>query len=273
MNIDNSIPKVNDILEDALKIIRSTSTFIKEQIDQVTTEDIEEKDLNSLVSYVDKEAERLLVNGLSGLIQNAGFITEEDTVDQQAGKEYRWIIDPLDGTTNFLNQVPHFAISVALQKNEKTIIGIVKEVNSGEEWTAVENQGAYLNGKRINVSQKPYHSILVATGFPYSNDHDYDAYFHILKYWLTETRGMRRLGSAALDLCYVACGRFGAYYETTLNAWDVAAGALIVQEAGGIVCDFSKGENYLFGGEILATNSVVFNQVLQKIQSIIKQNK
>ena len=231
---------------------------------------LEEKELNSLVSYVDKQAEVQLVKGLSKLIPEAGFITEEDTIDQ-TGRVYTWIIDPLDGTTNFLNQVPHFAISVALQKNEQTILGIVKEVNSGEEWTAIKNKGAYLDGKKINVSQKPFHSILVATGFPYSNDHDYNSYFSILKYWLTETRGMRRLGSAALDLCYVACGRYGAYYETTLNAWDVAAGALIVEEAGGKVSDFSNGQDFLFGGEILASSPIVFDKVLQIIQSILKK--
>ena len=257
------------LLEEALQIIRTTSKFIKAEVDQVSSGDIEEKELNSLVSYVDKEAERQLVLGLRALIPEAGFITEEDTIDQ-TGREYTWIIDPLDGTTNFLHQVPHFAISVALQKNNQTIIGIVKEVNSGEEWTAIKNKGAHLNGKAINVSQKTFNSILVATGFPYSNTHDYDAYFNILKHWLTETRGMRRLGSAALDLCYVACGRYGAYYETTLNAWDVAAGALIVQEAGGKVSDFSTGQDYLFGGEILASSPIVYDKVLQIIQSILK---
>lgn len=262
---------IDNVLEEALQIIRTTSKFIKNEVEKVSSTDIEEKELNSLVSYVDKEAENQLVKGLSKLISDAGFITEEDTIDQ-TGKEYTWIIDPLDGTTNFLHQVPHFAISVALQKNEQTIVGIVKEVNSGEEWTAIKNKGAYLNGKKINVSQKPYHSILVATGFPYSNDHDYDAYFSILKHWLTETRGMRRLGSAALDLCYVACGRYGAYYETTLNAWDVAAGALIVQEAGGKVSDFSNNQNYLFGGEIVAASPVVYDEVLQIIQTILKKN-
>ncbi|CAG0909308.1 unnamed protein product, partial [Cyprideis torosa] len=161
-----------------------------------------------------KEAEDQLVHGLGKLLPDAGFLTEEDTKNK-LGREYTWIIDPLDGTTNFLNQVPHFSVSIALQKNNQTILGLVKEVNSGEEWTALKGEGAFLDG------------------FPYSNSHDYEAMFKVLKHWLTNTRGMRRLGSAALDLCYVACGRYGAFYETTLSAWDVAAGALIVQEAGG----------------------------------------
>lgn len=257
---------IDNLLADSLIVIRNTSDFIKSQVELVSTDDIEEKEMNSLVSYVDKEAENLLVKGLSELIPNCGFITEEDTIDQK-GKEFTWIIDPLDGTTNFLNQVPHFAVSVALQKNNVTILGVVKEVNSGEEWTAIKNKGAFLNAKKIEVNQKPFHEILVATGFPYSNDHNYEAYFNILKHWLTQTRGVRRFGSAALDLCYVACGRYGAYYEATLNAWDVAAGALIVEEAGGKVSDFSNANNYLFGGEILAANPIVFNKVIDIIQA------
>ncbi len=256
----------NNLLGEALKIIRSTSNFIKSQVDQVSSDDIEEKEINSLVSYVDKEAENQLVRELDKLLPDSGFITEEDTLDQ-TGKEYTWIIDPLDGTTNFLNQVPHFAISVALQKNGETVLGVVKEVNTGAEWTALKGRGAFLNNTKIGVSTKPFHEILVATGFPYSNDHDYIAYFDILKHWLTHTRGIRRLGSAALDLCYVACGRYGAYYESTLNVWDVAAGALIVEEAGGKVSDFSNGNNYLFGGEILAASPKVYSTVLKIIQS------
>lgn len=258
------------LLEDALPIIRSTSEFIKSQVNKVSSTDIEEKDLNSLVSYVDKKAELQLVEGLGKLFPSAGFITEEDTEDQVI-KEYTWIIDPLDGTTNFLNKVPHFAISVALQKGNQTVIGVVKEVNTGEEWTAIKSKGAFLNGKKIKVSVKSFHDILVATGFPYSNDHDYDAYFRVLKNWLTKTRGLRRWGSAALDLCYVACGRYGAYYEATLNAWDVAAGALIVQEAGGIVSDFSNDNNYIFGREIIAASPQVFDEVYQIIHNNLKK--
>lgn len=260
---------IAEILINSLEVIRSTSHFIQSHIDKVSSEDIEEKDLNSLVSYVDKEAENILVEGLNKLIPNAGFVTEEDTIDS-VDKEYTWIIDPLDGTTNFLNKVPHFAISVALQKNNATILGVVKEVNSGEEWTAIKDKGAFLNDNKISVSTKPFHAILVATGFPYSNDHDYDSYFGIMKHWLTHTRGIRRMGSAALDLCYVACGRFGAYYEATLNAWDVAAGALIVTEAGGKVSDFSGGEKYLYGKEILAASPQVYAEVSDVIQTNLR---
>lgn len=268
MNTAKSTTEYHDILKSAMPVIRSTSDFIASQLTQVSSEDIEEKELNSLVSYVDKEAEKLLVDGLSPIVPNSGFVTEEDTIDE-AGKEYTWIIDPLDGTTNFLHQVPHFGISVALQKDGHTVLGIVKEVNSGEEWTAIKDGGAMLNGRPIQVSGKTLNQILVATGFPYSNDHDYDAFFDILRHWLTQTRGMRRLGSAALDLCYVACGRYGAYYESTLNPWDVAAGALIVQEAGGIVSDYSGKEDYLYGGQIIGASPTVYDEVLAIIQGCL----
>ena len=256
---------IEGILVKALPVIRQTADFIKSQVDNVSSKDIEEKELNSLVSFVDKEAEKILVNGLESLIEDCGFLTEEDT-DDKSGKTYTWIIDPLDGTTNFLNKVPHFGVSVALQYKDEVVMGVVREVNSGEEWSALKGKGAYMDGSKIKVQQKPFHDILVATGFPYSNDHDYEAYFGILKEWLTNTRGMRRLGSAALDLCYVACGRYGAYYEVTLNAWDVAAGALIAKEAGGIVSDFSGKSNYLFGREIIAASPHVYEDVLRIIQ-------
>lgn len=265
MNTDNQTNDYELILNEVLVAARTTSRFIKSHVTKVSSQDIEEKELNSLVSYVDKEAENQLVEHLSHILPEAGFITEEETENQTAS-EYVWIIDPLDGTTNFLNQVPHFSISIALQRNKETVLGMVREVNSGEEWTAIKGKGAYLNGSAIEVDQKPFNSILVSTGFPYSNGHDYEAMFRVLKHWLTHTRGMRRLGSAALDLCYVACGRYGAFYETTLNAWDVAAGALIVAEAGGIVSDFSKADNYLYGGEIIASSPIVYDEIIGVIQ-------
>ena len=265
------MPDFTEVLNKALPAIRKASDFIKSQIDQVSSDDIEEKELNSLVSYVDKEAEKILVQGLDGLIPGSGFLTEEDTDDLTGGK-YTWIIDPLDGTTNFLNKVPHFGVSVALQHENDLVLGVVKEVNSGDEWTAVKGKGAYMNGTQTSVNSKPFYDILVATGFPYSNDHDYEAYFKILKEWLTRTRGLRRFGSAALDLCFVACGRYGAYYEATLNAWDVAAGTLIAQEAGAIVSDFSGKNDYLFGREIIAASPKVYDEVLNVIQNGLDLN-
>ncbi len=234
------------------KIVRKVGNFIKQETGKVTAEAIETKSLNSLVSYVDKTAEEQLVQGLNILLPNSTFLTEEETVEQKDG-EFRWIIDPLDGTTNFLHQLPFFSISVALQHHKQTILGIVLEINRDECFYAWKNGGAYLNNKKIKVNQtKTIGDSLIATGFPY---YDYDRiqpYLETLDYFMNSTRGIRRLGSAALDLAYVACGRFDAFYEYSLNAWDVAGGAFIVQEAGGSVVDFKGGDNHLFGKEIIA---------------------
>ncbi len=235
-------------------VVRSVGTFLKQELGKVSSAAIETKSLNSLVSYVDKMAEEQLVKGLGALIPEVTFLTEEETVEQKEGV-FQWIIDPLDGTTNFLHQLPFFSISVALQHHQTTVIGIVLEVNHDECFYAWKGGGAFLNDKKIHVSNsKALGDSLIATGFPY---YDYDRsrpFLETLDFFMKNTRGIRRLGSAALDLVYVACGRFDAFYEYSLNSWDVAGGAFIVLEAGGIVMDFKGGKDYLFGKEIIAVN-------------------
>lgn len=244
---------MENLLESVRKVALNAANYIKSQVGQVSLAQIEEKELNSLVSYVDKQAELLIVSELTPLVQGAGFITEEDTIDS-LGKDYQWVIDPLDGTTNFLMSVPHYCVSIALQYKGETIIGVVREVMSNQEFYAASGDGAYLNGEPIKVSKyNTFDQILVATGFPYRNNYKIEAYFDVIKEVLVTSRGMRRMGSAALDLCYVACGRFGCYYESLLNPWDIAAGALIVQEAGGVVSDFKGNDQYSSGKEILAS--------------------
>ena len=259
--------KLETICQKSCNVIKNVGVFLKQELGKVRTEAIETKSLNSLVSYVDKTAEVQLVEGLGALLPEATFLTEEETVEQKEG-EFRWIIDPLDGTTNFLHQLPFFSISVALQHHEQTILGIVLEVNRDECFYAWKNGGAFLNGKEIKVSTtKAIGDSLIATGFPY---YDYDrihAYLKTLDYFMNGTRGIRRLGSAALDLVYVACGRFDAFYEYSLNAWDVAGGAFIVQEAGGIVVDFKGGNDYLFGKEIIAVNPNIHPAFFKPIHS------
>ncbi|GJM34872.1 MAG: inositol monophosphatase [Saprospiraceae bacterium] len=238
----------------ALPIILKTGEFIHSEMPKVTREDIITKSLNSLVSYVDRTAEEQLVEGLGKLLPQATFLTEEETITTQHS-DLQWIIDPLDGTTNFLHQLPVFSVSVALQHQNKTVLGFVYEVNRDECFYAWNGGGAFCNKKPIRVSPNSQLSdSLIATGFPY---HDYgkmQAYLQVLAEFMRRTRGIRRFGSAAVDLAYVACGRFDGFFEYSLNAWDVAAGAFIVQEAGGLVTDFSGGTDYLFGGEIIASS-------------------
>jgi myo-inositol-1(or 4)-monophosphatase len=196
---------------------------------------------------------------------DAGFITEEGTSSKE-GEEYNWIIDPLDGTTNFVHGIPTYSVSVALQKNDEIILGIVYEINHDECFHAVAGGPAYVNEQKIEVSQDVNLSAsLIATGFPYNNFDKVDGYLAILKNIMQKSHGLRRIGSAAVDLAYVACGRFEGFFEYNLNAWDVAAGAFIVQQAGGTVSTFNNEKNYIFGREILAAAPKVHAELLEAI--------
>lgn len=255
------------IIKEARQIVEDTGQFLLQELGKVQSGDIEEKSLNSLVSYVDKKAEAQLVTNLQKLIPNAVFLTEEDTIDNQQG-EWQWIIDPLDGTTNFIHQLPCFSISVALRHFDETVLGIVYDPSRKECFYAHKDGGAFLNERAIRVSDTTTLSeSLMATGFPYYDFEWLPAYLKTLEYFITETRGIRRFGSAAIDLAYVAAGRFDGFFEYSLNAWDVAAGAYIVQQAGGQVCDFMEGDNYLFGREIIATNAELHPQVTEIIKT------
>ncbi len=234
-------------------LCRETGEFILENRKKVRGEQVEIKGLNSLVSYVDQETERRLVAGLKDIFPEAGFITEEETVGQEQ-KEWNWIVDPLDGTTNFLFDLPVFAISVALYHGDRAEVAAVYELGQKELFSAVRGSGAYLNEQAIQVrSESELSKALIATGFPYYDFDRLREFNELLSHLYTHTRGVRRLGSAATDLAYVAAGRFNGFFEYGLHAWDVAAGILLVQEAGGQVCDFSLGDNYLFGKEIIAS--------------------
>lgn len=235
--------------------------FIREQQKKITGTDVQTKSLNSLVSYVDVEAERMLVEGLQKLIPDAAFLTEEETTPQAKGERY-WIIDPLDGTTNFLHGLPLFAISIALVEHGEVVVGVVYEIGNDELFYGWKNGGAYLNSEPITVSKKsPLSNSLLATGFPYHDFSKMPQYMNLLQDCFRYTRGMRRFGSAATDLAYVACGRFEGFFEYGLNPWDVAAGALLVQEAGGMVSDFKGGNEYVFGNEILASASPIYQEL------------
>jgi myo-inositol-1(or 4)-monophosphatase len=261
-------PLLKDICSQTAMLIRETGNFIAAELGKVDNEKIELKSLNSLVSYVDKTAEEMLVRGCAHIMPEAGFITEEETIAASAEKDWRWIIDPLDGTTNFLHQLPFFSISVALQKDGKTVVGLVYEVNRQELFSAYLGGGCQLNGKVVKVSKTAALSdSLLATGFPYYDFEKTAAYLQLLGNLMPKTRGIRRLGSAALDLAYTACGRFDAFFEYSLSPWDVAAGAILVQEAGGLVSDFKGGDDYIFGKEILATNFLLKTEmdILMKI--------
>lgn len=255
------------LLAGTITVTEQVSYFIHRELGKVSEAAIRSKEYHSsLVSYVDTGAEERLVEGLSKLLPEAGFLTEEETTEQ-GNASLRWIIDPLDGTTNFLHQLPCFSISVALEQRGQTLLGVVHEVNRSETFSARLGGGCYLNGQQVWVSERArLEEALIATGFPYYDFSLMERYFKTLAEFMQRTRGIRRFGSAAVDLAYVACGRFDAFFEHSLHPWDVAAGALLVQEAGGRVTDFSGGDNYLHGREIFASSGALFEQAFPIIQ-------
>ncbi len=240
-----------------IQLCEEVADFIRTENQNFDRSKIEQKgSFSNLVSYVDKEAENRLVKKLSEIIPGAGFIAEEGT-ESEGTNEYKWIIDPLDGTTNFLHGLPIFAISIGLTRKDKTVLGIVYEVSHKECFHAIEGGKAYCNDKVISISPiKTLQESLLATGFPYYHTEKKENYLEIIKIFLEQTHGIRRLGSAAIDLAYVACGRMEGFFEYNLKPWDVAGGAFILQQAGGKVTDFSGGDNFLFGGELCAAGLV-----------------
>lgn len=247
------------LLKSLEAICQKAGAFIREENTRISTRDIEFKGRNDLVSYVDKQAEQMLVSELQKLLPEAGFLTEEGTVVQADEDQTRWIIDPLDGTTNYLHGIPTYAVSVALERAGELQIGVVYEIGQNELFSAARGEGASLNGRTLEVSrEKDLAEGLFATGFPYKDFAKLEGFNKTLSYFFRHTRGMRRLGSAATDLAYVAAGRFAGFYEYGLAPWDVAAGILLVQEAGGRISDFSGGDNFLHGGEIIAAADSIF---------------
>jgi myo-inositol-1(or 4)-monophosphatase len=254
------------LCKNVCKQVKEVGRFIQQERLKFSTEQIEIKGKNDFVSYVDKTAEKLLIENLSLLLPQAGYIAEEGTSSKR-GDVYNWIIDPLDGTTNFIHGIPCYAISIALMQDKKIILGIVYEINLNECFYAWENSKAYLNEAEINVSTTlKLANSLLATGFPYYDYSKMETYLKLFSHYMQNTHGLRRLGSAATDLAYVACGRFDGFYEYGLQAWDVAAGSFIVQQAGGKVTDFKGGDNFIFGKEVIAGNSLFFNEFLDSLQ-------
>jgi len=255
------------------KICRSTIStaveagrFLREERKKFSIDRVETKGLHDFVSYVDRGAEELIVKELSRILPDAGFIAEEGTVGIE-NKHYRWVIDPLDGTTNFIHGISPFAVSIALMEANEVVVGVVYEVSLDECFYAWKGSTSFLNGALISVSSaKSIQDSLVATGFPYYDFSKTPEYLQILEFFMRNSHGVRRLGSAATDLSYVAAGRFDAFYEYSLQPYDVAAGSFIVAQAGGFVSDFSGNSNFIFGKEIVACNNLIKSDFLETVK-------
>jgi myo-inositol-1(or 4)-monophosphatase len=249
------------ITEQVCELSDLTAKFIHEEVSKIKTSDIEVKGIHNFVTFVDKTSEERLVKGLSKILPGTGFIAEESP-DREV-KDLNWVIDPLDGTTNFIHGVPVYSISIALMEGQEVLLGVILEVNQNECFYTWKDAPSWLNGKQIHVSETSHLAdSLLATGFPYYDYSRLDSYITFFRYLLEHCHGIRRLGSAAADLAYTACGRFDGFYEYGLSPWDVAAGTILMKNAGGKITDFNSGENYIFGKEIVATNSMIFEEFI-----------
>ncbi|MDN5285751.1 MAG: inositol monophosphatase [Mucilaginibacter sp.] len=258
------------ITNQVIEVSKQAGDFIRQERKTFDPDKIEYKGLNDLVSYVDKTAERIIVDGLRKILPEAGFITEEKTTTT-IGERYNWIIDPLDGTTNFIHGLPSFSVSIALKEYSELVAGVVYEINLDECFYAWKDAPAYLNGNEIRVSNnQTVANSLIATGFPYYDFEKQATYIELFADLMKNCHGLRRLGSAAVDLVYTACGRFDAFYEYNLNAWDVAAGIVIVKQAGGAVVNFKGGNEVLEAREVIATNGKITRELLTIVQKYFK---
>jgi myo-inositol-1(or 4)-monophosphatase len=248
--------------------IAKVGEFIYDEFEKFHISHAEVKGKNDLVSYVDRESEQRLKEYCLKLISGSGILGEEGgSFNKDA--EWIWIIDPLDGTTNYVHHIPVFCISVGLAYQGDVVAGYIYDPVRKELFWAHRNQGAYLNNRKITVSRpSSLNECVLATGYPFRIFENVDDYLQILKHFILQTRGIRRLGSAAIDLAYVAAGRFDGFFEAWLQPWDVAAGSLLVQEAGGIVTDYYGETNYLFGRSIIAATPNVYPQLRDAVQQI-----
>lgn len=262
MNLDT-------ICEQIKNISLTVGEYIRKEKENFNTVNKEKKGLHNFVTHVDMESEKRIINQLNKIIPGAGFLAEEGTNTKMAD-EYNWVIDPLDGTTNFIHGMPPYAISIALHKTDEPIIGVIYEIGLDECFYAHTESKAYLNGKEIKVSNTDrVFDSLIATGFPYTDFSKMDRFFKSMDYFMRNSHGLRRLGSAATDLAYVACGRCDAFYEYGLNPWDVSAGSIIIKQAGGKLSGFNKHKNYIFDKEIIACNYNIFDEFYRIINKIM----
>lgn len=259
-------PRMQPMLNIAVRAARHAGDFIVRKINKLPDLQVEVKAHNDYVSEVDRQAEAGIIEDLLKSFPGHGIVAEES--DEIPGQEdYRWIIDPLDGTTNYLHGFPHYAVSIACEHRGRLAHGVIYDPFKQELFCASRGDGATLNNRRIRVSKaKTTEATLLATGFPFRNPGQLDDFLKLFSVFFNSASDIRRAGSAALDLAYVAAGRVDGYWESGLQAWDLAAGALIVREAGGLVTDYAGDEHFLEKGEIVAGNPKIIADMLRKIQ-------
>lgn len=265
------------MLNTAIMAARQAGDIIARSADRIDTLQIETKEINDFVSEVDKNAEKTIIDTLRKAYPDHSFLGEESGLQKAPGEgtaEYEWIIDPLDGTTNFLYGIPHYAVSIALKHRGKLYQSVIYDPIKDDLFTASKGQGATLNGRRIRIkARRDMNGALLTTGVPYRMDqqHLVDPYLASMKALLPGTAGVRRPGAASLDLAYVAAGRYDGFWEFSLHEWDIAAGVLMVREAGGMVSDLTGGDDHMKTGDIVAASPKVFKEMIKRLHPITSQ--
>ena len=255
----------------AIDAARNAGNIILRHINRIESLTIETKEKNDYVSEVDHLAEQEIIETIRSRYPQHIIIGEESGHNQGRDEDYEWIIDPLDGTTNFLRGIPHYCVSIAMRHKKRLEIGVIYDPVKDELFCAGRGNGATLNDHKIRVSKlTTFEDSLLVTGFPFRENQNIDSYLATLREMMLHTSGIRRAGSAALDLAYVAAGRSDGFWEFGLNAWDIAAGCLLVQEAGGLVGDHLGGHTHLETGNIVAANPKIFRLMLNAIHKSAK---
>ena len=255
------------MLNIALKAARAACTIMNRASDNLSSLEVHKKAHHDYVSEVDMACERTIIDILREAYPTHQILAEETGVTGPEKSAFQWIIDPLDGTTNFLHGFPQYAVSSALKRENEVIEAVVADPVANEVFTATRGVGAFVNGRRLRVSKRSQMAeALVGTGFPFRRTDDYDAFLKVFKEVAQSTSGLRRAGAASLDLAYVAAGRLDAFWEANLKSWDMAAGSLLVLEAGGLVTDFKGESDYLEKGQIIAGTPKIFGQLLPMVQ-------
>lgn len=256
----------------AISVAYQAGEILRENIGKITADDVEDKRPFDYVTEIDKACEQLIIYSIKQHFPDHEILAEESGKNQNT-HSYRWIIDPLDGTTNFIHGFPHSSISIALQKEDEMILGVIYDPYRDELYYAERGKGAYCNDKPIHVSrQKNVSNCLIATGFPFKSRHLLDQYWCVLSEIFMAVSGIRRTGSAALDLAYVACGRFDGFWELKLSPWDIAAGSIIIEEAGGKITDFEGKNKHIWIGDVVASNSIIHDFMMNKVQNVFPRN-
>jgi myo-inositol-1(or 4)-monophosphatase len=260
---------MNPMLTIAVRAARAAGNVIMRNVDRLDRLTVEVKARNDFVSRVDRDAEQQIIEQIHQSYPDHGILAEESGLTER-NSEFQWIIDPLDGTTNFLHGFPQFSVSIALQHKNRLEVAVVFDPLKNEMFTAARGEGAQLNDRKIRATaQKGLPGALIGTGFPFRHPQHLEAYLSSFRAIHLEAAGIRRAGSAALDLAYVAAGRMDGFWELGLNSWDMAAGALLVREAGGIVTDFDGDGNYLDTGNVIAAAPKVYQPMFDAIKPFV----